>query len=90
MNKAQIIDSVSSATGLPKNTVKDVLDGIVHVTVKHLRADGESLLPGIGKLEVAKRPARQGRNPKTGEPITIAASNTVKLKAASSLKADVQ
>ena len=90
MNKAQMVQEVSQRTGLPRKTVSEVFDGIMNVTVAHLRSDGSSLLPGLGKLEVAQREARLGRNPRTGESVTIAASKTVKFKPASSLKADVQ
>ena len=51
-----------------------------------LKMDGEVKLAGFGKFTVAEREARQGRNPQTGEAMTIAASKTPKFKAGKALK----
>lgn len=55
-----------------------------------LKMDGEVKLAGFGKFVKAVREARNGRNPHTGEPMQIEESNTVRFKAASALKAEIQ
>ena len=55
-----------------------------------LKMDGEVKLTGFGKFTKTAREARQGRNPQTGEALQIEASNTVRFKAASALKNEIQ
>ncbi|MEZ5934861.1 MAG: HU family DNA-binding protein, partial [Alphaproteobacteria bacterium] len=58
--------------------------------IEHLQtslSQGEKIsLPGVGQFEIAERAARQGRNPQTGETISIPASKAVKFKAGKALK----
>lgn len=58
--------------------VKRVLSSFEHVATAAFQAGKEVTLPGIGKFKVAVRAPRTGRNPQTGEAITIAAKNVVK------------
>jgi DNA-binding protein HU-beta len=90
MNKTEMIDTVSKNTGLTKKAVSEVFEGILAVTIQNLRSEGVSLLPGIGKLERKTRPARQGRNPQTGETVQIEERNVVKFKPSASLNGAVQ
>lgn len=90
MNKSEMIDTVSKNTGLTKKAVSEVFEGILAVTIQNLKSEGVSLLPGIGKLERKSRPARQGRNPQTGETVQIEARNVVRFKAAAALNGAVQ
>lgn len=86
MNKAELIELVSSKSGLTKsdasNAVEAVFDGI-----QQTLQNGDSVtLVGFGTFSVGDRAARTGRNPRTGEPITIPASRTPKFKAGKALK----
>ena len=87
MNKSQLIDHVASSTSLDKKSstaaVDAVLDGIV-ITVK--AGDKVSLL-GFGVFSPTTRAARQGRNPRTGAPVKIAASKGVRFAPGSPFKA---
>lgn len=77
MTKQELIDEittrVSMETGISKTTSKRVLDALAEVAKDELAKGNEVPLPGIGKLTVADKPARKGRNPKTGAEIDIPA-----------------
>lgn len=90
MSKTLFVAEVANEAGVTKVVAKNVLDAMVTVVTRELGIDGESAIPGIGKLIAAERPARKGRNPKTGESVDAPASTTIRLRAASSLKSAVQ
>lgn len=85
--KADIVTAVtSSVEGLTKKQAAEVFDAIFETITDYLK-DGERVaLPGFGSFSVAERAARTGRNPATGEEITIAASRNAKFKAGKELK----
>lgn len=87
--KADFIARLSTSTGLSKKAVGDTLAAVEGLVFEDLQRSGEALLPGIGKLKVRHRNARQGRNPRTGEALTIAARNVVKFSATRRLKQSV-
>ncbi|MCH4896345.1 MAG: HU family DNA-binding protein [Marinifilaceae bacterium] len=80
MNKAQLIDSISEKSGLTKADSKKAIDAMVASVGEALKAEDRVSLVGFGSFSVNERPARTGRNPKTGEPIQIAAKKVVKFK----------
>jgi nucleoid DNA-binding protein len=88
MNKAQLVESVQKTLGgetskaAAERAVAAVIDGIE----KGLKKDKEVQLIGFGTFKVAKRAARMGINPQSGEKIKIKASKTVKFKVGASLK----
>lgn len=89
MNQAQLIDAISSHhsnTGVSKAAIKFVLDAQSEIAQKELANGGEIPLHGIGKLTVAEKAARKGRNPATGEEIDIPAKRVPKFSAAKALK----
>lgn len=89
-NKQDLIAKVVEATGLTK---KDAIASVnaVFDTVKDYLAEGEKVqLIGFGNFEVRERAARQGRNPQTGEAISIAASKVPAFKAGKALKEAVK
>ena len=90
MKKSEVLAEVASKTGLTQAQAKAVIDALAMMTVESLRESGEALLPGIGKLATAARAPRVGRNPQTGEAVSIPASTTVRFKPSSDLKAAVQ
>ena len=86
MNKADIVDKVYGVLGTTKadaeRAVETVIDSIVH----GLKGGDEVSIAGLGIFATKARPARQGRNPRTGETIHINASRTAKFRAAKALK----
>ena len=71
---------------LPKKQVQELLEGFVDALTKNLKKGEKIRIPGLGIFVVAKRAARMGRNPATGEPIKIKASKGVRFKAGAKLK----
>jgi DNA-binding protein HU-beta len=86
MNKSELIDKVAATAELNKasatRAVEAVLDGIADA----LRQGDSVNLVGFGTFSVGMRAARTGRNPRTGEAISIAASKNPKFKAGKGLK----
>lgn len=85
ISKAQLINDIAEATDSSKNTISTVLEQLSEIVADALENDGEITLPGIGKLKVAERPARTGRNPQTGKAIEIAAKKVIKYVPAKAL-----
>ncbi|MEA2106635.1 MAG: HU family DNA-binding protein [Bacteroidota bacterium] len=90
MNKAELIDAIASGADLTKADAKKALDAFIKSTTGALKKGDRVALVGFGSFSVAKRNARTGRNPQTGQPITIKAKNVVKFKAGSDLADAVQ
>lgn len=86
MTKAQLVRELADKTGHSKKDIEAVLDTLTTMAYKHVKGDGEFVLPGFGKLVKMKRPARQGRNPATGETIQIPAKTVVKFRVAKAAK----
>jgi len=86
MTKAQLVATMSEATGLSKKDVNGFFDSLSQVIYKEVKKNGECLVPGFGKLVKAKRKAREGRNPATGEVIKIPAKTVVKFRLAKAVK----
>ena len=85
MNKGDLINEVAKLVGTKKEAqaaVECVFDSIT----KALKKKGQVALAGFGTFKVAKRKARTGRNPKTGEAIKIAAKSVPKFTAGKALK----
>ncbi len=85
MNKAQLIDATASQIGLTKADTKKALDGFIDVISKTLKTGDRIALVGFGSFSVTDRKERKGRNPQTGQEITIPAKKAVKFKAGSDL-----
>jgi len=86
MGKSEIVDSiVANVEGLTKKQAGDAFDAVISAISGGINAEGRVALPGFGSFTKANRPEREGRNPSTGQKITIAAKNVVKFKAGKSL-----
>ncbi len=86
MNKAELIEAIADAADLTKADAGRALDGLVNAITNALR-DGDTVsLVGFGSFLVKERAARQGRNPQTGNAITIAAAKIPSFKAGKALK----
>ncbi len=87
MNKTELVSAIAKDTGLTKSTAAQALNSCMDNITKALKAkDGKVTLVGFGTFAKVKRQARNGRNPKTGDPIKIKACNVVKFKAGKTLK----
>ena len=86
MNKTELIAAVAAAANVTKKEAETVLKAFTDVVTEELKNDGKVQLVGFGTFEVGERAAREGRNPKTGETMTIAASKAPKFKAGKALK----
>ena len=85
MNRKEIINAIACKTGKSKADIKRILDVFMD-TVGDTLADGERVrLTGFGTFSVTTRAQRKGRNPRTGEPITIQQRKAVRFKAGSDL-----
>ena len=86
MNKNDLIGAVADSSGLSKSDASGAVEGVFDAITKALSSGDEVRLVGFGTFSVAKRKASTGRNPRTGEPMTIKASNQPKFKAGKGLK----
>lgn len=85
MNKTEFISAVSEKSGLSKVDAKKAVEAFVETVSQELKAGGKVALLGFGSFTVAEKAARKGVNPKTKEPIEIAARKSVKFKAGAEL-----
>lgn len=86
MNKSELIDIVAAKADITKSTAGAALEAVLDGITDALK-DGDSVtFVGFGTFSVSPRAARDGRNPRTGETIKIAASNLAKFKAGKALK----
>ncbi len=84
MTKSATLGHLAQKTGLPKKQVAELLDELLTLACKE--AKNGFVMPGFGKLVLANRKARIGRNPQTGEPLKIPAKRVCKFRLAKSLK----
>lgn len=84
--KGEMVDRITELTGYPRTHVAQVFEKVFELMTEHLAAGEKVTVPGFGTFQVSERPARQGRNPATGETIQIAASKTVRFKPSKNLK----
>ena len=89
MNKNELIGTVAESCGLSKSDASNAVEGVFDAIQKALADGDEVRLVGFGTFSVAKRKASTGRNPRTGEPMEIKASNQPKFKAGKGLKDSV-
>ncbi len=86
MNKTELVDAVADASELSKADAGRAVDALVSVITGALKKGDTVTLVGFGTFQVRARAARTGRNPKTGDSITIKASNNPAFKAGKALK----
>lgn len=89
MNKSELITAISETSGLTKTDAGKALDAAVNAIVSAV-ANGDSVsLVGFGTFKASERAAREGKNPKTGEKLAIAATTVPKFSAGAVFKAAV-
>ncbi len=85
-NKADIIDKVHGVLGSTKADAERAVETVIDTIVMSLKSGEEVSIAGLGIFATKARPAREGRNPRTGETIRIPATRTAKFRPAKALK----
>ena len=86
MTKSQLMQALADANDMSKKDIMALWDSLTELVFKEVRGTGEITLPGLGKLVKKNRAARMGRNPMTGEQISIPAKTVVKFRVAKAAK----
>jgi len=86
MNKAGIADAVHVVVGGTKTTAEQAVEKVIEVIIGSLKKGEEVSIAGLGIFSVKERAARQARNPRTGEAISVPAMRVPKFKASKHLK----
>jgi len=89
MNKQQLVDRIAAQADISKAAADRVISAFTDAVKEELKSGGSLTLVGFGTFSVNQRSSRLGRNPKTGETITIAASNVPTFKPGSALKSSL-
>ena len=90
MNKSELINAIATQSGLTKTDAGRALEAFVQSVETTLKSGDSIALIGFGTFEVKERAERTGRNPQTGETITISAAKVPSFKAGKALKDAVQ
>lgn len=85
-DKDHLISVIQRGTGCTKGKAKQTFDTLIATVTATLKKNQRMQLVGFGSFEVTRRPARKGRNPRTGEAIRVKASKGVRFKAGQTLK----
>jgi DNA-binding protein HU-beta len=86
MSKSEFVDKVAAESGLSKKDAGAAVDAVLRTIEGTLKSGGDVTFTGFGKFHVAQRGAREGRNPRTGESMSIAATKVPRFTAGSGLK----
>ena len=89
MNKTELVAAMAESADLSKKDAEKAVKAFTDAVAEELAKGGKVQLVGFGNFEVSERPAREGRNPRTGETMTIAASKTPKFKPGKALKDEI-
>jgi len=90
MNKASIVEAIHAKLGGTKVQAEEVMDLVIDSIVSTLKKGGEVSVAGLGIFSTKTRAARQARNPRTGESISVPAMKVPKFRAAKALKDSVK
>ena len=86
MNKQDLVNAIAEKSGVTKTDADKAVDAVVDAIAAALKSGDDVRLVGFGSFSVSDRPAREGRNPRTGEKITVAAAKVPKFSAGKVLK----
>ncbi|MCX8085430.1 MAG: HU family DNA-binding protein [Rhodocyclaceae bacterium] len=89
MNKSELIEATAKAADISKAAAERAVSAMIDAVVKAVAKGDTVTLVGFGTFKSAKRAARTGKNPKTGEPLKIAATTVPKFTAGAAFKAAV-
>ena len=86
MSQTEVMNHFAEKLGIKRSQAKEIFTELADLATTQVKRNGEFVLPGFGKLVLAKRKAREGRNPQTGETIQIPAKTTVKFRIGKAMK----
>ena len=86
MNTSDLVDAVATKTGVARADAKKLVDSVISAIAEAAIKGDEIAINGFGKFKVKASPARDGRNPSTGETIKIKASKKLTFAAAKAIK----
>ena len=86
MNKAEIVEAVNAKLGTTKVQAEQIVDTVIDSIINTLKKGEEVSIAGLGIFSAKMRAARQARNPRTGEAISVPAMRVPKFRAAKALK----
>ena len=89
VTKSDIVDHLHATLGLNKSESKELVETFFREIAHSLLNDEEVKLSGFGNFEIIKKKARPGRNPKTGEAVTVSARRVVTFRAGQKLRSKV-
>ncbi|MBV9958755.1 MAG: HU family DNA-binding protein [Acidobacteria bacterium] len=89
MSQSEVINHFAQKFEIKRADAKEFFNELAALAGKEVKKNGEFTLPGFGKMVLAKRKAREGRNPATGETIKIPAKTTLKFRLGKSMKDSV-
>lgn len=86
MTKLELVARMAESARITKTVAEKTLNAFIATTTEALSQNQKITLVGFGTFDVANRSSREGRNPRTGQPITIPATRAVRFKAGNRLK----
>jgi DNA-binding protein HU-beta len=89
MTQGEVLKHFAERFELKRADVKAIFEELAELAAREVRKNEEFVLPGFGKLALARRKARVGRNPQTGEPVKIPAKTTLKFRLGKAMKDSV-
>lgn len=89
MTKTDIVEKVCERRGISKSEAAEAVDAVFELMKGTLESGDDLKISGFGNFTVRKKSARRGRNPQTGEDITIANRNIVTFKLSNTLKQEI-
>ena len=89
MNKSELIDALAAKTDTTKAAAGQAIDALIEIITAEVAKGEDVTLIGFGTFKASQRDARAGRNPKTGEALTVAATTVPTFKAGAGFKAAI-
>jgi DNA-binding protein HU-beta len=86
MSQAEVVHHIAEKFEIKRTAAKEFFTELTELAGREIKRNGEFVLPGFGKLVLARRKAREGRNPATGETIKIPAKTTLKFRISKAMK----
>ena len=90
MNKSELIQAIADEAELSKHDAAEFVDAFISVVTQELKDGNDVTLVGFGVFQVSERAERQGRNPQTGETLTIPATKKPRFRPVKPLKEEVK
>ncbi len=89
MSQSEVINHFAEKFDLKRSQVKELFEELSNLASEEVKSNGEFVLPGLGKMVLSERKAREGRNPQTGETIQIPAKTALKFRLSKGIKDSV-